>query len=50
MSLFKSLTYALKEARFNPLTILHSMFYAATVTYLKVLKTILRGLGSDQAN
>lgn len=42
MSLFKSLTYALREAGFNPVTILHSAFYAATVTYLRVLKTIVK--------
>lgn len=41
MSLFKSLTYGLREARFNPLTILHSALYAATVTYLRVLKIIV---------
>lgn len=41
MALFKSLTYGLKEARFNPLTILHSALYAATVTYLRVLKTLV---------
>jgi hypothetical protein len=34
MSLIKSLMYSLKEARFNPIIILHSMLYAATVTYL----------------
>lgn len=42
MSLFTSLTYGLREARFNPLIILHSALYAATVTYLRVLKTIVK--------
>lgn len=42
MSLIKSLMYSLKEARFNPIIILHSMLYAATVTYLMVLKTIVK--------
>lgn len=41
MSALKSLLYGLKEARFNPLTLLHSALYAATVTYLKVLKVIV---------
>lgn len=41
MSLFKSLAYGLREARFNPLTIFHSALYAATVTYLRVLKIIV---------
>jgi len=42
MSQFKSLIYGLKEARCNPVTVLHSMSYAATVTYLRVLKQIVR--------
>jgi ferredoxin len=41
MSLFKSLTYGLREARFNPLIIVHSTLYAATVTYLRILKIIV---------
>jgi ferredoxin len=41
MPLLKSLTYALKEARFSPLTILHSALYAATVSYLRILKVIV---------
>ena len=41
MSLFKSLTYGLREARYNPLTVLHGALYAATVTYLRALKTIV---------
>lgn len=47
MPLFKSLAYALKEARFNPVTILHSSFYAATVTYLRVLKILVK-IGSNR--
>jgi ferredoxin len=42
MPLFKSLAYSLKEAHYNPITVIHSMFYAATVTYLRVLKNIAR--------
>jgi len=42
MPLLKSFTYSLKEARFNPLVILHSLFYAATVTYLRALKHIAK--------
>lgn len=42
MSLIRSLVYSLKEARFNPVTILHSSLYAATVTYLRILKTLVR--------
>lgn len=42
MPLLKSLIYSLKESRCNPLIAIHSMFYAATVTYLKVLKQIAR--------
>ncbi|MDI6686836.1 MAG: 4Fe-4S dicluster domain-containing protein [Desulfobacterales bacterium] len=41
MSLLKSLLYALKEAEYNPVTIIHSTLYAATVTYLKVLKKLV---------
>lgn len=42
MSLLGSFAYSLKAARFNPVTILHSTVYAATVTYLKVLKHLVR--------
>ncbi|MDO9566694.1 MAG: 4Fe-4S dicluster domain-containing protein [Candidatus Desulfaltia sp.] len=42
MSLLKSLLYALKEAEYNPVTIIHSTLYAATVTYLKVLKKFVK--------
>jgi ferredoxin len=41
MPIIKSFMYALKEARFNPLTILHSMLYAATASYLRILKIIV---------
>jgi len=42
MSLFTSLIYGLKEARFNPAIVLHSALYAATVSYLRVLKNIAK--------
>ena len=42
MPWFKSLIYSLKEARYNPITILHASAYAATVTYLRVLKNLAR--------
>lgn len=42
MSLFKSLAYSLKEARFNPVTVLHGLLYAPTVTYLKTLARIVK--------
>jgi len=42
MSLIKSLLYALKEAKYNPITIIHSILYAATVTYLRVLKNLVK--------
>lgn len=41
MSLLKSFIYSLKEARFNPVTVVHSTLYAATVTYLKALKYLV---------
>jgi NAD-dependent dihydropyrimidine dehydrogenase PreA subunit len=44
MGLIGSLIYNAKEAKFNPVTIIHGMLYGATVTYLKVLdKLIKRG-------
>lgn len=47
MPLLRSLLYSLKEARFNPATVLHSSLYAATVTYLRVLGKIAKsGSGS----
>lgn len=42
MALFKSLAYSFREARFNPVTVVHSLLYAATITYLKVLSLIVR--------
>ena len=42
MSLIRSIIYGLKEARFNPVTILHSTSYAFTVTYLRVLKHLVK--------
>lgn len=46
MSFLKSFIYGLKEARCNPVTIIHSSTYAATVTYLKVLKYLVSALNS----
>jgi len=42
MSLIKSLFYSAKEARYNPIIITHSLLYAATVTYLRVLKNLVK--------
>lgn len=42
MSLIKSFLYNMKEAKYNPITLTHSTLYAATVTYLRVLKNILK--------
>jgi hypothetical protein len=42
MSLLNSLLYALKEAKYNPITIIHGALYAATVTYLRVLKKLVK--------
>jgi ferredoxin len=42
MSWFKSLAYSLKESRYNPITGLHASAYAATVTYLRLLKNLAR--------
>lgn len=47
MSLLKSFIYSLKEARFNPVTVIHSSVYAATVTYLKALNYLVSSLNSD---
>jgi len=41
-SLIKSFIYSLKEAGFNPVIVIHSTLYAATVTYLRVLKYIVK--------
>jgi ferredoxin len=42
MSFLKSIFYSLKEARFNPVIVIHSSLYAATVTYLRVLKHLVK--------
>ena len=42
MSLIKSFQYTMKEAKYNPMTLTHSTLYAATVTYLRVLKNLLK--------
>jgi ferredoxin len=42
MPLIESLMYNMKEAHYNPITIFHGMLYGATVTYLRVLKNLLR--------
>jgi ferredoxin len=42
MSNLNSLFYNFKEAKFNPITITHSILFAATVTYWRVLKNLLR--------
>jgi formate hydrogenlyase subunit 6/NADH:ubiquinone oxidoreductase subunit I len=34
--------YNMKEANYNPMKIIHGMLYAATVTYLRVLRNLLR--------
>ena len=42
MSLIKSLRYSLKEAKYNLITVIHSLFYGATVSYLRVLKNLVK--------
>lgn len=42
MSLISSLIYNIKEAKFNPFTLIHETLYGATVTYLKILFKLLR--------
>lgn len=42
MPLIRSLLYSLRQARLNPFVILHSLLYAATVSYLRVLKNIAK--------
>jgi len=37
-----SLLYTLKESKYNPFALIHSLFYAATVTYLRIAKQFLR--------
>lgn len=42
MSILKSFLYNMREAKYNPITLAHSTLYAATVTYLRVLKNLLK--------
>jgi ferredoxin len=42
MSNIKSFFFNLKEARYNPLTVLHGLFYAQTPTYLWVLRHLIK--------
>lgn len=42
MPFIKSFLYNMKEAKYNPITLAHSTLYAATVTYLKVLKNLVK--------
>ena len=42
MSFIKSFLYNMKEAKYNPITLTHSILYVATVTYLRVLKNLLK--------
>lgn len=42
MPVLKSITYSLKAAGFNPAAVIHGTLYAATVTYLRVLKNIAK--------
>jgi len=42
MSLLKSFLYNIKEAKFNPITLTHNLSYIATVTYLRVLKYLVK--------
>ena len=42
MPLIKSFIYNIKEAKYNPITLTHSLLYTATVTYLRVLKNLLK--------
>ena len=42
MPLIESLMYNMKEANYNPIKIIHGMLYGATVTYIRVLKNLLR--------
>ncbi|MBW2663685.1 MAG: hypothetical protein JRD93_17320 [Deltaproteobacteria bacterium] len=42
MSLIKSILYGLKEAKYNPIIIIHSILYAVTVTCLRVLKKLVK--------
>jgi len=42
MSVIKSFIYSLKTVRGNPVAVVHGILYAATVTYLRVLKYLVR--------
>jgi ferredoxin len=42
MSLIRSFLYFIKEARYNPITLIHGLLYSATVTYLRVLKNLVK--------
>jgi len=42
MSLIKSFLYNIKEAKYNPITLTHNMFYIPTVSYLRVLKYLVK--------
>ena len=42
MSIIKSFLYFIKEAGYNPITLLHGLLYSATVSYLRVLKNLLK--------
>jgi len=42
MSLIKSILYNIKEARFNPVSVFHGILYSATVTYLRILKRLMK--------
>lgn len=42
MSIIKSFLYFIKEAGYNPITLLHGLLYSATVSYLRVLKNLVK--------
>jgi formate hydrogenlyase subunit 6/NADH:ubiquinone oxidoreductase subunit I len=42
MAVLKSFIYSLKAARCSPVTVVHGLLYAATVTYLRVLRFLVR--------
>jgi len=42
MALIQSFLYYMKEVKYNPITLMHSILYAATVTYLRVLKNLVK--------
>lgn len=49
MSWFKSLVYSLREAHYNLATVIHAGCYAATVSYLRLLKKLRQTESSDPA-